>query len=92
MTFDPTDDRVKRMEERMRRAAREHGLGATGRHVEQPLGDHDEGELKVGITTEGNQVVINFGKKVAWVSMTPEQIREFAAVLVSRADQIEGKG
>jgi hypothetical protein len=56
-------------------------LGATGRFPEGKLNETDQGELRVGIAEKHGKVIINFGKPVAWVALTKEQVRGFIEVL-----------
>lgn len=49
----------------------------------------DEGVLQLMVYTEQHNVVINFGKPVSWVAMPPADVRAFAALLISRADELE---
>lgn len=53
------------------------------------LNDADEGALQIMVYTEENNVVINFGKPVVWVAMPPANIRELAALLLKRADELD---
>lgn len=53
------------LERLMHDEARRLGLGATGRHVEPPIGADDEGELRVGLTVRAGTVVLNFGKSIS---------------------------
>lgn len=71
-------------------SAREHGLGATGRYPHGRIGAlEDQGELKVGVTALEGKVVVNFGKAVSWIALTPADVRSFAALLLARAERIE---
>jgi len=64
-------------DELMRREAERLGLGATGQYPSGTTGPDDEGELTAGVAAdrEHNRVVVNFGKPVAWVSMTKAEAR-----------------
>ena len=61
-------------------------FGPTGTFPEGKLGPTDEGALQFGVAhdKQGN-VHINFGKKVAWVAMPPEQAIALARVLLKHA-------
>lgn len=68
-------------------------LGATG---EYPYGQQDatdEGELMAAMAADPrNGVVrIDFGKSVAWLSLPAKAAREWAALLISKADELERK-
>ena len=69
--------------------ARLFGLGATGEYPHGSLGADDEGELRAGVGIEDGKVIINFGKPVAWLSITPAGARELAAMLIAKADIAE---
>jgi hypothetical protein len=62
-------------------------LGATGKFPDGKLNQHDEGELLMAIARRGEQVIIEFGKPIAWFSLSPEQAREFAALILQRANE-----
>jgi hypothetical protein len=77
-------------------AAREYGapheygsppepLGATGQFPEGKLTPEDEGEIRIGITHLDGKVVLDFGKRVAWLGLTPDQADEIAATLIKHA-------
>jgi hypothetical protein len=78
-------------EKRRRLEARLFGLGATGEYPHGRLNEEDEGELRCSIHTEGGKVVLNFGKEVAWIAITPGQARQLAAHLLGMADKLEGR-
>lgn len=65
-------------------------LGATGQHPQGKLNDGDEGELRFGVASVGEKVILNFGKPVAWVGFDPAQAREIARLLSQHADRCEG--
>jgi hypothetical protein len=64
-------------------------FGATGRFPEGKLHRTDEGELQFGIAHKDGKVIVNFGKPVAWFAMPAEKAREFAAVLLHHAREVE---
>lgn len=72
-----------------KKIAEELGLGATGKFLHGKLRPEDEGELKSAIIDEGDVVVIVFGKSVNWVSMTPDDALNMAAVLTEHAMRIK---
>ena len=51
------------------------------------LNVEDEGEIAVGVTVDGDVVVLAFPKPVAWVGMPAEQAEAFADMIRQRAQQ-----
>ena len=66
-------------------------LGATGKFPEGQLNKNDEGELKIGITKFGGNVIIDFGKQIAWIGFSPDQAIELAKVITRHAIEIKFK-
>lgn len=64
-------------------------LGATGNFPGGQLTSTDEGELALGVTAYKGKVVMQFGKPIAWLGMSPEQARALALLLRQHANQIE---
>ena len=60
-------------------------VGATGEFPDGMLNKNDEGELRVAIGIEKGRVVIDFGKDVHWLGMTPIEAAEFASTLLRKA-------
>lgn len=60
-------------------------LGATGKFPDGKLCEHDEGEITFAIGHREGQVVLDFGKPVAWVGMSPQQAIALAASLTQHA-------
>lgn len=61
-------------------------LGATGKFPEGKIDEHDEGEIKIGITVKEETIIMNFGKNVNWVGFTKEQAKQIAASLLEKAN------
>jgi hypothetical protein len=59
-------------------------FGATGRFPEGKITEDDEGELKLGIAYDpySKNVIIRFGKPVAWTGMPVNNAREFAMAIL----------
>ena len=55
-----------------------------------PTGE-EEGQLRIGVTTYKDNVIIDFGAEVAWIAMLPEQAIELAETIKSRAEVIIDK-
>jgi hypothetical protein len=64
-----------------------HGLGATGAYPHGRVAPDDQGELKVAIAADpaNRRVRIEFGKPVAWLSLTPEDALVLAEHLTIKA-------
>jgi hypothetical protein len=62
-------------------------LGQTGDFPHGKLDDTDEGGLNIAIGSEpdGKNVVIRFGKKVAWIALPQEQAVQFAMTILRHA-------
>lgn len=60
-----------------------HEIGATGEFPDGVVHETDEGELAFAVTANlsAGRVILQFGKPVAWMAMTPEQARGFAELL-----------
>lgn len=85
---DPEMGRIfKEQFERIRKATQESGfgLGPTGQFPEGKLTQHDEGEIKIGITTHQGKVIIDFGTQVTWIGFTPELAEQLAQSLIEKA-------
>ena len=80
------------LEEQRRLAKETLGLGATGEFPEGKLVPNDEGEIQFGVTTYEGKVVIEFGKSVHWLGMTPKQAQELAHSLWGHAYEILNEG
>lgn len=63
-------------------------LGATGQFPDGKISPEDEGELQLGIAHDQDNVLVNFGKSVAWLALPPAEARQLAAMLVNHANQI----
>lgn len=62
------------------------GLGATNKFPEGKIDEHDEGEIKIGITEKDGTVVLAFGKNINWIGFTKEQAKQIAFSLLSKSD------
>lgn len=67
-------------------------LGATNKFPEGKLTNDDEGELRFGIAVAGSQVIVNFGKPVAWFSMGADLAEQFGKLLIEKAAQARKGG
>lgn len=68
-------------------------IGATGEFPEGKLNSNDEGEIRFGVALdkEARKVILNFGKPVAWLGMSPGQAIELADLLRKKARFLVGQ-
>lgn len=64
-------------------------LGATGKFPDGKVSPDDEGELKLGVTHKDKNVVIVFGRPVAWLSMATGVARDLARAMLEHADKVD---
>lgn len=66
-------------------------LGPTGKFPRGQVDPSDEGELSLAIAADrGNGIIrIEFGKPIAWIGLPTKEAREFAALLLEKADELE---
>lgn len=64
-------------------------LGATGEFPQGKISPADEGELKLAITHDQGNVIINFGKAIVWFGMPPKEARQFGMLVIGHASEIE---
>lgn len=60
-------------------------LGATGNFPNGKLSDNDEGELQFAVFKKDETIIIEFGKAVKTLGLTPEQAIEIAKALCKHA-------
>jgi hypothetical protein len=63
-------------------------LGATGKFPQGKIDKTDEGELNIAVNIVDENVVIHFGKKVAWFGMLPEMAVKLAKSIIEHANII----
>lgn len=67
-------------------------FGATGKFPDGKVANRDdEGEIKFGISNNGSEVLLDFGKPVAWLGISPALARQLSSLLIKHADQVDGK-
>ena len=66
----------------------EQALGATGEFPEGKLTPADEGEIQFGVAAHEGKVIIEFGKPVHWLGMSPGQAQDLAQSLWGHAYEI----
>lgn len=66
-------------------------LGATGRYPRGPMDATDEGELRAALTIDRQNAVIRieFGKPIAWLGLPSKEARDFAKLLIEKADELD---
>ncbi len=58
--------------------------GPTGDFPEGQLNEDDEGGLNIGIGDDKGNLVLYFGKPVAWIGMPPENAIELANLIIKK--------
>jgi hypothetical protein len=62
--------------------------GATGLYPDGKISPSDEGEIQIAVGVDPHGVVvIDFGKPVAWLAMTPDGAMQLGLVLIERASR-----
>jgi hypothetical protein len=64
-------------------------LGATGEFPDGKDYSDDEGELQFAIAHDQDNVLVNFGKPVAWLGLPPTVAKHLAVLLIRHANQVE---
>lgn len=64
------------------------GLGTTGKFPDGKLNKDDEGEIRIAIGIEENNVVMRFGKNIYWIGFEPKQAFQIAASLIDKAKKL----
>lgn len=62
---------------------KEH-IGPTGNFPEGKLTEHDEGEIAMAVYRKDGKVIIDFGSKVTWLGMNPNQAIELGNALIKQ--------
>lgn len=71
-----------------KRNGQAQSLGATGLYPDGALNQSDEGELRLAIAHDQNNVLINFGKPVAWFGLPPKQALALADMIKQHATML----
>lgn len=64
-------------------------FGPTGEFPDGKIDESDAGELAMGITDDGQNVICNFGTPVMWFGLPPDKAIEFAELIIKRAKSIQ---
>lgn len=66
-------------------------LGATGQFPRGPSDVDDEGELRLALAADHQQAIVRivFGKPIAWLGLPSKEARDFAALLIEKADELD---
>lgn len=71
-----------------RKFRRAQGLGPTGTHSRGKMHASDEGDLRMAIGHTASEVVIDFGKPVAWIGLEPDKVEELAKTMLEHVAAI----
>jgi hypothetical protein len=66
--------------------------GPTGKFPDGKLNDDDEGELNIAVHADNGMVRVDFGTKLEWISMTPDDAADLARILVRMATVASMRG
>ncbi len=83
---DGSNDKI--MEKFFERYGKQLGLGSTERFPEGKLTPHDEGEIRIAIGTEQGNVIMHFGKEIAWIGFNKVQAKEIAKIIMEKAESL----
>ncbi|HLX21675.1 MAG TPA: hypothetical protein VKR23_16130 [Gaiellaceae bacterium] len=66
-------------------------LGATGRFPRGKADPDDEGELQLAIAADYQQAIVRiaFGKPIGWLGLPSREARQFAALILEKADDLD---
>ncbi len=66
-------------------------IGPSRQFPKGKLNEDDQGELTIGVATdkEKKTVIINFGKRVAWIGLPAEGLKIFINILQDKLKGIE---
>ncbi len=64
-------------------------LGSTGKHTEGQLSPHDEGDIRFAVTAVDGNIVLAFGKPVAWIGFNPADARALVDSIERRLKEAE---
>lgn len=84
----PTTEEIMAFQTWQKRDVAGQPLGATGQFPDGKLVHEDEGELRLGVAHDQDNVIINFGKPVAWLALPPVEAKAFAAMILKHAEQV----
>lgn len=68
-----------------KRVDQSQGMGATGMFPQGKMDQTDEGEIKLAIAHDATNVLIKFGKPVAWLGLSPKEALQFAGLIEQHA-------
>lgn len=68
-------------------------IGATGQFPHGPADADDEGELRLAMAADHNQGIVRvvFGKPVGWLGLPSKEARDFAHLLIEKADELDAR-
>jgi hypothetical protein len=64
-------------------------IGPTGEFPEGKLGEHDDGEITIAVSSRSGNVIVEFGSLISWLGLSPAQARELGEALIRRANACE---
>jgi len=61
-------------------------LGPTNEFPDGKINENDMGELRLGIGTTNDNVVIDFGTSLTWLAFSKQEAIEFARIITEKAN------
>lgn len=66
-------------------------LGPTGQFPNGQLNKDDEGGINIAVGRRGNVIILEFGKPIAWLGMSPEDAKRIGESLLTSAKLVAGE-
>jgi len=64
-------------------------IGATGNFPQGKLKDDDEGELRMAVFERDGNIVIDFGKELAWIGFGKDEAIALGEMLIKKANELK---
>jgi hypothetical protein len=63
-------------------------IGSTGKFPQGKLKSDDEGEFRMAVFEQNGKIVIDFGKKLAWIGLGKDEAIALGEMLISKAKNL----
>lgn len=84
----PTSEQILAFEPWNKLGVRGEKLGATGQFPDGKMNPEDEGELAIGVAHDQDNVIIKFGKPVAWLGLPRQHALKLAQTIAIHAQNL----
>lgn len=81
----PTTEEMLSFKPWNKRAQTDANVGATGLYPDGALSKEDEGQLRLAIAHDSQNVIIKFGKPVAWLGLSPKEALQLSDLIKQHA-------